>query len=542
MQLGASQKYNVEISQCGSAYHSIDVYGIGVNDSKIVTKTEHLAMFGFEPKGGPVSIKVTLKSGAAMTASNCELRNKTYKGVTTKFEEGAIIIEVCKPKKQLMVRMLADKGNPLMLMVDPYEERAIAANAKVHTFTSGQIHVQTAKYDRFEVPNDVDVVVIEDGAIVKGTIHTQKNRSKPLTLQGRGIIIPNGAVLSGSSSIPWNSIELPDGKNHNIYDITLIKSRHFSIRVSDDAHIDNIKLFGYNANNDGIVAGKNSLIENSFFKVDDDHIKLYNPNMTVRNCVFYEQSNGGMFQFAWNKVTPGDNCLIENIEVLEWEATCGDPDLNQGGVARTFINHRESDEAGKICANTTFRNIYIQGKLDRFMGLNGTVNPITYKNLKLENITLVEEPYKQSWLYSCKRNGSGGSIDIHFNNVRIANRFIRDTDFKTIGTITLNYDTTGEKYVGKMNPEQADSCACPAPLPIQNITEQSLAKIYPNPCKNILHIESSNPNVRIYNILYQVINVDSKYDGTQHTIHTSGLISGIYFVQIGTSTQKFVIK
>jgi hypothetical protein len=36
----------------------------------------------------------------------------------------------------------------------------------------------------------------------------------------------------------------------------------------------------------------------------------------VTNGQIHEQTNGALFQFAWNKLDPGDNCLIDNIEVL----------------------------------------------------------------------------------------------------------------------------------------------------------------------------------------------------------------------------------
>jgi hypothetical protein len=322
---GLSSKFKVQVKDCNGTYKDVYTYGIKPNESQ-VTKMEHIAMFGFNPVGGPVTIKVTLKNGNNLTSSNSELRNKTYKGVATSYSGGAMFIEVCQPMKQLMVRLTADKANPLMIHVDPYDDPVIPAGAKVKTFgggTNGKIHEQTAQYDRYTVPNDVDVIVIEDGALFKGTIHTNSTRKTPLTVQGRGMIICREVSKpSTATKMQYNALELNKGDQHKIYGLTLVNGRHFAIRVSDEAHVQNIKLYGYRANNDGIVAGKASVIENCFFKCDDDHIKLYNPRMEVRNCVFYEQSNGAVFQFAWNKLTPGDNCIIENIEVLEWEANC----------------------------------------------------------------------------------------------------------------------------------------------------------------------------------------------------------------------------
>ncbi|MCG8699064.1 MAG: hypothetical protein MI922_13500, partial [Bacteroidales bacterium] len=211
---GLSAKYKVEVKACNGSYKSIYTYGIKPNNSQ-VTKKEHLAMFGFNPAGGPATIKVTLQNGQNLTSSNIGLKNKTYKGVSTSFSGGAMYIKVCNPMKQLMVRMPGDKANPLMIHVDPYEDPKIPAGATVKVFdggTNGKIHEQKSQYDRYTVPNNVDVVVIEDGALFKGTIHTANGRSKPLTVQGRGMVICRFMSKPGNSTkMQYNQMELNNG-------------------------------------------------------------------------------------------------------------------------------------------------------------------------------------------------------------------------------------------------------------------------------------------------------------------------------------------
>lgn len=461
---GLSEKFSVEVKTCGETYRSVYTYGITPNNESTVTRKEHLAMFGFDPADGPVTIKVALNDASALSAANIGLVNKTYKGVTTSFKDGAFLIQVCQPLKQLMVRMPDDKANPLMIHVDPYDNPPLPADAKVVVFDGGEngkIHEQTAEWDRYTVPNDVDAVVIEDGALFKGTIHLEETRSTPLTVQGNGMIICRyTSKPSNDVKMRFNALELTHGSGHKIDGLTFVNGRHFAIRVSKAAHARNIKIYGYRANNDGIVAGDDSLIENSFFKCNDDHIKLYYPRTIVRNCVFYEQWNGAIFQFAWNRLDPGDDCLIENIEVLEWEANCGDPDLGSGGIARSFINHRESEDYGKMLLNTTFRNVYIQPEIARFICLNGLDHPITYENLNIENVTLEQPPREYNWIYANKADDDSTSIEINFKNVRFGDRFIRQDDFKTKGTVKLSFDNSGKPYAGFLNPDEPTACDC----------------------------------------------------------------------------------
>lgn len=459
---GLSSKFNVAVKTDKEEFKSVYTYGIIPNDDQ-VTKMEHLAMFGFNSAEGPVTIKVTLKNGNMLTNDNIEVVNKTYKGLKSACSDGALYIQCCESMKQIMVRMPSDKANPLMIHVDPFDNPAIPSGAKVVTFDGGEngkIHEQTALYDRYSVPNDVDVILIEDGALFKGTIHTRSGRSKPLTIQGNGMIIcRETSKPSNAVKMQYNALELGDGNGHSLYGITLVNPRHFAVRIGEDAHVQNVKFYGYRANNDGIVAKKNSIIEKCFFKCNDDHIKLYyNAKIIVRNCVFYEQANGAIFQFAWNDIDPADNCLIENIEVLEWEATCGDPDIALGGVARSFINHRESEKNGIVCANATFRNIYIQPQIARFICLNGLDHGITYTNLTIENVTLEQAPKDYNWIYANKADDNSTSIEIKFNNVRFGSRFIQQSDFKTKGTVNLSFNNEGKKFIGYLNPTEEDNC------------------------------------------------------------------------------------
>lgn len=445
-ELALSTVFEITVRQGNSSFQSVITYGIPNSESGMVTKVEHISMFAFEPESGPLDICIRSKNGTALSEDNIELVNKMYQGVQVSFAENKMYLKVNQPKKQMLIRLKNDKGNPLLLAVDPIKESAIAPNANVVRFAASSTpYVQTAQYDRYTVANDVDVVYIEDGALIKGTIHTASGRSKPLKLMGRGMVIGNGGILNGPTNIPYNAVVLTSGSGNSIEGITVMKSRHFSMDIGSNGLIDNVKLFGYNANNDGIVAGQNSRIENSFLKVNDDHIKLYNNNITVKNCVFYVQTNGGILQFAWNSVNPGDNCLVENCEVVACEYTyCGDPALGQGGIARCFISLREEESDGKALLNTTIRNILIQGQLIRFIGINGyDYKGIDISGLVLENIHVVNTPTQYSWVYTkSPALPPTYKINIAFKNVVFGNRTVALTDFTTLGDVTLNFDNT----------------------------------------------------------------------------------------------------
>ncbi len=448
-EIAISPLYRVEVRQGGAPFREVHTYCLPVTERVLVTKNEHISMFGFDPGSGPAEIKITSLDGVRYDINSIELVNQMYQGVDVSYSEGSMFITVAGPKKQLFVRKKDDPGNPLNIFADPVTESPIPDGASVIRFAaSDRPYIQTAQYDRFTVPNDVDIVYIEDGALIKGTIHTDNGRSKPLKIMGQGMVIGNGGILHGPSNIPYNAVVATRGSGNSIEGITVMKSRHFSMDIGPEGHIDNVKLFGYAYNNDGIVAGRNSLIENSFFKVNDDHIKLYNDSIMVRNCVFYVQTNGAVLQFAWNKVDPGDYCLVENCEVVAVEYTgCGDPMQNDGGLAHCFISLREEEEEGRSLTGTTIRNILIQGQLLRFMGINGySFKGIDVKGLKIENINVLVPPADYSWIYT-KDNYSA---EISFSNVVFGNRAVEASDFKIAGDVNLKFDKVSNPFNGKM--------------------------------------------------------------------------------------------
>jgi hypothetical protein len=162
--------------------------------------------------------------------------------------------------------------------------------------------------------------------------------------------------------------------------------------------------------------------------------------MKVQNCTFWVQQNGALFQLAWNSVKPGDNCLVENCEVLAWEASCGDPKLGQGGVARTFINLRETDSKPSS-SNLTVKNVYVQGQLDRMLGINGKyedANSLSFSGIVLENVVFEKKPERYSWIYT---GNAPYSIDFTFKNVKIGGECLTASNYQinTEGNVKLVY-------------------------------------------------------------------------------------------------------
>jgi hypothetical protein len=85
-------------------------------------------------------------------------------------------------------------------------------------------------------------------------------------------------------------------------------------------------------------------------------------------------------------------------------------------------------------------------------------HPITYQNLILENFTLEKAPKDYNWIYANAADDNRTSIEFNFTNVRLGNRFIQSSDFKTKGTVSLSFDTAGIKYTGFRSERLSHPC------------------------------------------------------------------------------------
>jgi hypothetical protein len=81
----------------------------------------------------------------------------------------------------------------------------------------------------------------------------------------------------------------------------------------------NVKMIGWHFGTDGVSVGYRGLVEDCFFKVNDDAVKLYVSEMVVQNCVIWQMENGAPFQISWNMPSDNSGFRVSNIDVIRVE-------------------------------------------------------------------------------------------------------------------------------------------------------------------------------------------------------------------------------
>jgi hypothetical protein len=80
------------------------------------------------------------------------------------------------------------------------------------------------------------------------------------------------------------------------------------------------------------------------------------------------------------------------------------------------------------------------------------------------------------------------------------------------------------------------------PQAVQENEHNTHFTVYPNPAVGQLSIIlSQNADIKIYNIVGQKV-MDIEGHVCANNINISNLTSGVYFVNIGTETRKFIVK
>jgi len=353
--------------------------------------------------------------------------------------------------------------NPLFVFAEPLEDSPPkAGDANVVYFGPG-IHEIGKQY---KVPNNT-TVYLAGGSYVIGTFVTGSDPTN-IEIRGRGILSGKGLTESSSENSAWgnHAIDFSDGNKGSgllIEGITIVDPLRSCIVAYNTVDIRNIKLFSWDHRNDGIVAGNDSIIEDSFIKVQDDNIKLYYSNQTIRNIVVWQQTAGAVFKLAWDLKRVSENNMVTNIDIIHSDVftdyTDAEPDRSDMQSTSAVFSSM-GFQNGAASKDNTFKWIRIEEEnLLRLMSLRlvsthegpsstdvwGDPDPKASKkiqNIVIDDIKLGGVPWKQSTLYG----NSGGTIDkVSFYNMKI-----KDQQITSKGAFTSRLDGVGFLTAGNV--------------------------------------------------------------------------------------------
>lgn len=332
----------------------------------------------------------------------------------------------------------------------------------------------------WQVPNNVEHIHLEGGAIVYGAIDVLPlgappdidDYLKPLTLTlRRDFKLTGHGILSGQK-IPWHmtkdfkycgggdgcwwknaSLVQLAAANVTVRDITLADSPHLNITFANGADprttgvLDGFKVvaqWAYSA--DGTMTPARGRIENCFIQANDDAIVLSNSGATIRNCTLWQFGNGASFQAGWYNKSISD-IEVSSIDVIHSETWWG-PGDNSGllNFARTAL---VAGRPGEI-RDVRFNNIVLEDRNLRLVGLTAEFGQ-RIRDVRFTNVSI------GSWRHdnaSAERSNylnaaTGGSVEgVVFDNVRIGRDFLTRSNAESVGRFQSNGDVSDVVFSG----------------------------------------------------------------------------------------------
>lgn len=268
--------------------------------------------------------------------------------------------------------------HPLLIFANPLEKNIPSASDTAVIYFGPGLHLIGEKY---VIPKGKRVY-LDGRAYVKGQFYAEN--IDDVEIFGRGIMSGEDYAARTADHM----INLKKVNNVKIEGITIIHAPRFMITLSGKKHhIDNVKMMGWWFSTDGISAGEETLIENCFFKVNDDAVKLYQNNTETKNCVIWQMENGAPFQMGWNGTNDYGNCYVHDIEVIrvehEWDneneaVICA---IHGGKGSKTnflFENIRIDNSNWRIFHLVTKPNRWGQWDTQR-----GSMSVMTFRNIEM---------------------------------------------------------------------------------------------------------------------------------------------------------------
>jgi hypothetical protein len=389
------------------------------------------------PLEKPIEIRISAKNNHVGLVQIRPLAYQTNYSIRNQY----IYIQIPNPL-QVSVEINGDKDHPLLLFIDPPEEKPDRkSNENIVRFKKGIHNIG----ERYPLASNT-TYYLETGAYLKGSMYG-KSTVKNVTIQGRGIIDSGNQKWRHPAEGLLSNIAFEDGRNIRIEGITCINAGNFQLKIqskddNDSISINNVKLIGWNKNTDGIHisdmdwkdnpkvgngANLRLKVSNCFIRANDDAVLLCDgvAYSEMTNCVLWDDGYGSTFCLSWGGHNKVDSCLVSHCSVIHKEGSnpvframhAGEAtiqhvrfeDITIEGNAQTLVglkitNHRYDPDAELGCINDlTFRNITLEGESNTNY-LEGFSEDHLIENVTFENLRINGKVIKSAEEMNLKTN------------------------------------------------------------------------------------------------------------------------------------------
>jgi uncharacterized protein (TIGR03437 family) len=386
----------------------------------------------------------------------------------------------------------------LALFLDPPYTRPTGTNVKIVKVPAdltgdlsgfdtldieGTVAVASTGAQALIVPAHILNIFLGSGAWLQGKLRfTQSGTGNTRKIYGPGVLDVSrfnymnrhcGGTDDGYQSISWIPLPaktngVPSVADGFIVDGPIVTdSDYYATAWFSNSTINNVKIIGWNANNDGLQLGITVRVSNVFIRTSDDSLKMWGSYITVTNATVWQNWNGAPVNLGWFDNSPGDDCLIDGLYVVKMDwfgppALSWDFDtLNWQNIAVVASVMVPGTSYGALLPSV-YRNIYVEDTPRVLFSLKITPSLVgntgldlslpSVLNLNIENVFTPVSTFGNSIGFQ-NVNGTAltGNMNIGLTNVMLtlpngSVMPLTNADAASVGKVITNGDHVNITY------------------------------------------------------------------------------------------------
>jgi len=243
------------------------------------------------------------------------------------------------------------------------------------------------------IPANISAVFLSPGAWVQGKLRfDQDGTGQSRKIYGPGVLDvsrfnyyyrqcrdttdpnyvlyrPDGFEALSWAAPPTASPMLPD--RFTIDGVVITDIDYTATAGVLNGNINNVKVIGWNPNNDGLEMQDGTQASNVFVRAGDDSLELWGGSITVTNATVWQNAFGGVVNLGWLNKFPGDYDVVDGLYVVrtDWQTPATDPGWSYSGL--------NSQNNGIIVSLMVPGTVF------------GKVQPPVYRNIFIDDIPRV---------------------------------------------------------------------------------------------------------------------------------------------------------
>ena len=310
----------------------------------------------------------------------------------------------------------------------------------------------------FVVPANIRDVFLAPGAWVQGKLRfTQTGTGQMRRIYGPGVldgsrfsyalrhctVQSDPSALSGYPSLSWTTLanasngSTPPADKFSLDGVVVSDCNFFAVDNLVNGVVNNVKINGWNGNNDGLGLSWTTRVSNVFVRSGDDSLKVFGDYVTVINATVWQNWNGGVVNLGWGNYSTANDSLIDGLYVvkMDWlhfssyDALSWSSHNNANNAVIASLMTPGTNFGGLL--PPVFRNIYVEDPPIQLFSLrimppaccnfpfNASLPSVL--NLNLENVVTPQSLEENPIGFQNLPDGStlAGSMNIGLTNVMV---------------------------------------------------------------------------------------------------------------------------